>query len=131
MTAKEHLHQMHVHESEFRTALADHHEDKAEKCRQAGMTPDQEFHKSMAKELRRSADYHGKCAASMAEAASAEKAAQNRIAPDRVSSVATSDAPIGIKAVPRIGAPAMPSAIDKAAIPAQFSHLISSMEEND
>jgi hypothetical protein len=142
MTAREHLAAMHHHESDFRKTLSEQHASEAKRHKDAGDLASSRHHERMADECMKSSQFHSRCAEQCAESAKAERdqLEKTRI-PDRITSVVTTDAPSGafgindrtaVRAVPRVGAPGdVLSKADRAAIPARFSHLISSMEEGE
>jgi hypothetical protein len=84
-------------------------------------------HECMCKSHRDAAAFHAEC---MEECAKAAEADLNKLQRDGFTSVIPTDVPgFGITAVPRHGAPAKSDLVDKAAVPPQFRHLISSGDE--
>jgi hypothetical protein len=130
MTVKEHLHGVHQHLSDLHKDLSERHAAESSRYESAGMKGESSHHSEMSRLYAKSADFHKACADKCAEAVKSERAAfEKRLVPDGITSVATSDNPIGIRAIPRPGAPATPATLDKANVPPQFAHLLSNLEE--
>jgi hypothetical protein len=104
----------------------------AEKCfkaRGADFSDAAEAHGTMADACEKDAENHMANCKALKAAIAADLA---KLRPDSISSVAGSDAPaeaFGIRAVPRPGAPDR-GAFDKAAVPAEFRHLLGTSEES-
>jgi hypothetical protein len=122
---RSHFSKVHEHLANHATAMAGLEESEATRCQSAGDKECAAHHTAKAKELHKFATTHGDWA-SMMKAADAEF--EKRLVPDSISSVASADIPFGIRSVPRSGAQAADQGINKAAIPPQFQHLISSDE---
>jgi hypothetical protein len=131
--------EVHRHLSELHKDVASHFASESGRCKEAGCLPESQHNAELANCFTKSAEHFARCADAMEHADKAAQDALNKLVPGGIRSVAVSDSPssaFGIndrtaRAIPRVGAPPMPATLDKSAVPAQFSHLVSNMEEGE
>jgi len=142
-TVREHLANFHAAAHEHHKAAAEHHTEKAAhherwgksfgSMAKAASADDGKVYQDVADTHHAAAKSHAQFAkdhagyaefhkSAAAECMKAHESNMNKIAPDNFSSVIPSDAPFGIRSVPRPGQPDLD--LDKSAIPVQFRHLV-------
>jgi hypothetical protein len=90
----------------------------------------QDTHPKIAKLCKAHAELHSQFAD---DCEKSESDRLDKIVPDRIGSIARTDAPpqaFGISAHPRVGSPSAQT-FDKAAVPPEFQHLLSTMTDGE